>query len=87
MGVKDEEADAEAESQRRRSKRRLQRTLKEQREYLPAFACREDLMMIIRDNQVVVSETKTTQLARFLYKDGYCSYGDARILDVLRPSP
>lgn len=27
------------------------RTLKEQREYLPAFACREDLMRIIRDNQ------------------------------------
>ena len=27
------------------------RTLKEQREFLPAFACREDLMKIIRDNQ------------------------------------
>jgi pre-mRNA-splicing factor ATP-dependent RNA helicase DHX38/PRP16 len=27
------------------------RTLKEQREYLPAFACREDLMKTIRDNQ------------------------------------
>jgi hypothetical protein len=27
------------------------RTLKEQREYLPAFACREDLMKILRDNQ------------------------------------
>lgn len=27
------------------------RTLKEQREYLPAFACREELMRIIRDNQ------------------------------------
>ncbi len=27
------------------------RTLKEQREYLPAFACREELMKIIRDNQ------------------------------------
>lgn len=27
------------------------RTLREQREYLPAFACREDLMRIIRDNQ------------------------------------
>jgi pre-mRNA-splicing factor ATP-dependent RNA helicase DHX38/PRP16 len=29
------------------------RTLKEQREFLPAFACREDLMRIIRDNQGV----------------------------------
>ncbi|KAJ7599325.1 pre-mRNA splicing factor [Mycena floridula] len=56
------------------------RTLKQQREYLPAFACREDLMKILRDNQVVivVGETgsgKTTQLAQFLYEDGYCKYG------------
>ncbi|KAF9073957.1 P-loop containing nucleoside triphosphate hydrolase protein [Rhodocollybia butyracea] len=56
------------------------RTLKEQREYLPAFACREDLMRIIRENQVivVVGETgsgKTTQLAQFLYEDGYCQHG------------
>ncbi|KAL6305628.1 P-loop containing nucleoside triphosphate hydrolase protein [Sparassis latifolia] len=56
------------------------RTLKEQREYLPAFACREELMRVIRDNQVivVVGETgsgKTTQLTQFLYEDGYCTYG------------
>ncbi|ELU36859.1 pre-mRNA splicing factor ATP-dependent RNA helicase prp16 [Rhizoctonia solani AG-1 IA] len=56
------------------------RTLKEQREYLPAFACREDLMKTIRENQVivVVGETgsgKTTQLAQFLYEDGYCKHG------------
>ncbi|KAG8762338.1 DEAH-box RNA helicase prp16 [Ceratobasidium sp. 423] len=56
------------------------RTLKEQREYLPAFACREDLMKVIRENQVivVVGETgsgKTTQLAQFLYEDGYCQHG------------
>ncbi|KAF8525107.1 P-loop containing nucleoside triphosphate hydrolase protein [Hysterangium stoloniferum] len=56
------------------------KTLKEQREYLPAFACREDLMKTLRDNQVVVvvGETgsgKTTQLAQFLYEDGYCAYG------------
>ncbi|KAJ3770349.1 pre-mRNA splicing factor [Lentinula raphanica] len=56
------------------------RTLKEQREYLPAFACREDLMAVIRENQViiVVGETgsgKTTQLTQFLYEDGYCQHG------------
>ncbi|GJJ13850.1 hypothetical protein Clacol_008107 [Clathrus columnatus] len=56
------------------------KTLKQQREYLPAFACREDLMRVLRDNQVVVvvGETgsgKTTQLAQFLYEDGYCAYG------------
>ena len=27
------------------------RTLKEQREYLPAFACREELLKVIRENQ------------------------------------
>lgn len=31
------------------------RTLKEQREYLPAFACREELLKVIRDNQGVYS--------------------------------
>ncbi|KAG6825424.1 hypothetical protein H0H92_003732 [Tricholoma furcatifolium] len=56
------------------------RTLKEQREYLPAFACREALMKVIRENQViiVVGETgfgKTTQLAQFLYEDGHCQHG------------
>ncbi|KAJ7836345.1 pre-mRNA splicing factor [Mycena olivaceomarginata] len=30
------------------------RTLKEQREYLPAFASREELMKVIRENQVIV---------------------------------
>ncbi|KAG1725582.1 pre-mRNA splicing factor [Suillus paluster] len=38
------------------------RTLKEQREYLPAFACREELLKVIRENQVVIV-------------DGYCAYG------------
>lgn len=67
------------------------RTIKQQREYLPAFAVREELMRTIRDNQgkrddrivlmsvtVVIGETgsgKTTQLSQFLYEDGYCSNG------------
>ncbi|KAJ1576364.1 hypothetical protein NDA12_002800 [Ustilago hordei] len=56
------------------------KTLKEQRQYLPAFACRDDLLKIIRENQVVVviGETgsgKTTQLAQFLHEDGYTQYG------------
>ncbi|KAL1866441.1 hypothetical protein VTK73DRAFT_4698 [Phialemonium thermophilum] len=56
------------------------RTLKEQREFLPAFAVREELMRVIRDNQViiVVGETgsgKTTQLTQFLYEDGYGKLG------------
>ncbi|KAI1828529.1 P-loop containing nucleoside triphosphate hydrolase protein [Xylaria intraflava] len=56
------------------------KSLKEQREFLPAFAVREDLLRIIRDNQVVivVGETgsgKTTQLTQFLYEDGYGNLG------------
>ncbi|CAK7273378.1 hypothetical protein SEPCBS119000_005623 [Sporothrix epigloea] len=52
------------------------KSLREQREYLPAFAVREELMRVIRDNQViiVVGETgsgKTTQLTQFLYEEGY----------------
>jgi pre-mRNA-splicing factor ATP-dependent RNA helicase DHX38/PRP16 len=56
------------------------KSLKEQREFLPAFAVREDLLRVIRDNQVVivVGETgsgKTTQLTQFLYEDGYGQLG------------
>ncbi|KAK9727570.1 Pre-mRNA-splicing factor ATP-dependent RNA helicase PRP16 [Basidiobolus ranarum] len=56
------------------------KTLREQREYLPAFAVREQLLQIIRDNQVVVvvGETgsgKTTQLTQYLHEDGYSNYG------------
>ncbi|PPJ61029.1 hypothetical protein CBER1_02029 [Cercospora berteroae] len=56
------------------------KSLREQREYLPAFAVREDLLRVIRDNQViiVVGQTgsgKTTQLTQFLYEDGYAKSG------------
>jgi pre-mRNA-splicing factor ATP-dependent RNA helicase DHX38/PRP16 len=56
------------------------KTLREQREFLPAFAVREDLLRVIRDNQVtiVVGQTgsgKTTQLTQFLYEDGYGKTG------------
>ncbi|KAK3903459.1 P-loop containing nucleoside triphosphate hydrolase protein [Staphylotrichum tortipilum] len=56
------------------------KSLREQREYLPAFAVREELLRVIRDNQVVVviGETgsgKTTQLTQFLYEDGFGKTG------------
>ena len=56
------------------------KSLREQREFLPAFAVREDLLRVIRDNQViiVIGETgsgKTTQLTQFLYEDGYGRQG------------
>ena len=55
-------------------------TLREQREFLPAFAVREDLLRVIRDNQVVVvigqtGSGKTTQLTQFLHEDGYARQG------------
>lgn len=55
-------------------------TINDQRRFLPAFACRTDLLRILRENQVVVvvGETgsgKTTQLSQYLYEDGYCQNG------------
>ncbi|BGP14697.1 hypothetical protein JCM10213v2_002647 [Rhodosporidiobolus nylandii] len=62
------------------SKFAREKTLKEQRQYLPAFASREDLLRVIRENQVtvVIGETgsgKTTQLTQFLHEEGYSQYG------------
>ncbi|KAK3181390.1 DEAH-box RNA helicase prp16 [Lecanicillium sp. MT-2017a] len=56
------------------------KSLREQREFLPAFAVREELLRVIRENQVtiVIGETgsgKTTQLTQFLYEDGYGKTG------------
>ena len=56
------------------------KSLKEQREFLPAFAVREEFLRVIQDFQVVivVGETgsgKTTQLAQFLYEEGYGNHG------------
>lgn len=51
-----------------------------QRKSLPAFACRQDLLNIIRENNVVIiiGETgsgKTTQLTQYLHEDGYSRFG------------
>lgn len=56
------------------------KSIKEQRQYLPAFACRAELLQLIRENSVVVvvGETgsgKTTQLAQYLYEDGFARGG------------
>eukprot|EP01138_Halocafeteria_seosinensis_P004381 gb/GECG01004481.1/.p1 GENE.gb/GECG01004481.1/~~gb/GECG01004481.1/.p1 ORF type:complete len:1369 (+),score=236.88 gb/GECG01004481.1/:1-4107(+) len=57
-----------------------QKTLKEQREFLPIHAVRDELMKIIAENQIVVivGETgsgKTTQLTQYLLEDGYANFG------------
>ncbi|KAL9060188.1 MAG: hypothetical protein Q9162_000802 [Coniocarpon cinnabarinum] len=56
------------------------KTIQQQRQFLPAFAVREEVLRVIRDNQVtvVVGQTgsgKTTQLTQFLLEDEYGSRG------------
>ena len=56
------------------------KTIDEQRQYLPIYAVRDDLLDVIRENQVtiIVGETgsgKTTQLTQYLYEEGYASDG------------
>ena len=56
------------------------KTIKEQREFLPVYGCREDLMHVIRENQivVVVGETgsgKTTQMTQYMHEEGYSTFG------------
>jgi pre-mRNA-splicing factor ATP-dependent RNA helicase DHX38/PRP16 len=56
------------------------KTVRQQREYLPIFTCRTELMRAIQDHQiiVVVGETgsgKTTQLTQYLMEDGYAKDG------------
>ncbi|GAA6058650.1 hypothetical protein JCM10212_004061 [Sporobolomyces blumeae] len=67
-------------AQKGSSKFAKEKSLKQQRQYLPAFASREELLKIIRENQVVVviGETgsgKTTQLTQFLHEEGYSNFG------------
>ncbi|KAL8532629.1 hypothetical protein ACS0TY_009002 [Phlomoides rotata] len=55
-------------------------TLAQQRQYLPIFSIREELLQVIRENQVVivVGETgsgKTMQLTQYLHEDGYTTSG------------
>lgn len=94
LGVKESGAEQEEESQAEQSNKfsdhvskqegssdfSKTRTVKEQRQFLPAFAVRENLLKVIRDNQVtiVIGETgsgKTTQLTQFLYEEGYGKRG------------
>ncbi|ESO13044.1 hypothetical protein HELRODRAFT_188082 [Helobdella robusta] len=56
------------------------KSIKQQREFLPIFAVRQELLKIVRENSVVVivGETgsgKTTQLTQYLHEDGYTDYG------------
>ncbi|XP_034251068.1 pre-mRNA-splicing factor ATP-dependent RNA helicase PRP16 [Thrips palmi] len=56
------------------------KSILQQRQYLPVFAVRQELLNVIRENNVViiVGETgsgKTTQLTQYLHEEGYSKYG------------
>lgn len=56
------------------------KSIKEQREYLPIFTVRDELVTVIRENQIViiVGETgsgKTTQMTQYLHEEGYTDFG------------
>ncbi|KAI4999792.1 hypothetical protein ZWY2020_004381 [Hordeum vulgare] len=56
------------------------KSLSQQRQYLPIFSVRDDLLGLVRENQVVVvvGETgsgKTTRLTQYLHEDGYTRTG------------
>lgn len=56
------------------------RSIKQQRESLPVFACRDSVLRLLRENPViiVVGETgsgKTTQLTQYLHEAGYSRRG------------
>lgn len=56
------------------------KSIRQQREFLPIFSVRDELLNVIRENNVVVAvgETgsgKTTQLVQYLLEEGYCSAG------------
>ena len=63
------------------------KTLKQQREFLPVYAVRKELLRIVRDNSVIVivGETgsgKTTQLTQYLHEDGY-DFNTLKSLDLI----
>ncbi|TQE09997.1 hypothetical protein C1H46_004419 [Malus baccata] len=67
--------DGEAASEFAKSK-----TISQQRQFLPIYSVRDDLLQVIRENQVivVVGETgsgKTTQLTQYLHEEGYTVNG------------
>lgn len=57
-----------------------QKSIKEQREYLPVYSVREELMRKIHDHKIVVivgqtGSGKTTQLTQYLHEEGYTRNG------------
>lgn len=68
--------------------KRTTMSIKEQRESLPVFKMRSELVKLVKENQflVVVGETgsgKTTQITQYLAEEGLC--GDKRMIACTQP--
>lgn len=58
----------------------MTKTIAEQRRFLPVYGVRDEMLQVIRENQVVVvvGETgsgKTTQMTQYLHEEGYTTFG------------
>ncbi len=56
------------------------KTMRQQREFLPVFRVRDELLQVVAENKVVVivgatGSGKTTQLTQYLHESGYTSHG------------
>ena len=56
------------------------KSITEQRKFLPVYSVRDEMIQVIRENQVVivVGETgsgKTTQMTQYLYEEGFTKFG------------
>jgi len=68
----------------------LNKTIAEQRQFLPVYRVKDELLQVIRDNQVVVivGETgsgKTTQLTQYLHEAGFTSAVGSGIIGCTQP--
>lgn len=83
-------ADSNSNSSSLKRESNRKQTLREQRQQLPSFKCKNDLLRLIRSNQVtiVVGETgsgKSTQLTQYLLEDGYCPVGSGLMVACTQP--
>ena len=68
----------------------LNKTIAEQRQFLPVYRVKDELLQVVRDNQVVVivGETgsgKTTQLTQYLHEAGFASALGSGIIGCTQP--
>ncbi|AGO12697.1 AaceriADR224Wp [[Ashbya] aceris (nom. inval.)] len=80
LGMKKAEGPSNSDNASHQASRQSFEDIQAQRRTLPVFEVKSQLLQVIRDNQVtvIIGETgsgKTTQLAQYLYEDGFCRLG------------